>query len=48
MTAYAMAGDRERFLEAGMNDNIAKPVQVEELKKALEWVAEKLDKGGAQ
>lgn len=29
MTAYAMAGDRERFLEAGMNDYIAKPVQFE-------------------
>jgi len=48
MTAYAMTGDRERFLEAGMNDYIAKPVQVEELKKALERVAEKLDKGGVQ
>jgi two-component system, sensor histidine kinase len=39
MTAYAMTGDRERFLEAGMNDYIAKPVQFEELKKALERVA---------
>jgi PAS domain S-box-containing protein len=48
MTAYAMTGDRERFLEAGMNDYIAKPVQVPELKKALEWVAEKLGKGGVQ
>ena len=38
MTAYAMTGDRERFLETGMNDYIAKPVQVEELKKALERV----------
>jgi two-component system CheB/CheR fusion protein len=48
MTAYAMTGDRERFLEAGMNDYIAKPVQVAELKKALERVAEKLGKGGVQ
>jgi CheY-like chemotaxis protein len=46
MTAYAMTGDRERFLEAGMNDYIAKPVQVAELKNALERVAEKLGKGG--
>ncbi|MBU4525814.1 MAG: PAS domain S-box protein [Desulfomicrobium sp.] len=46
MTAFAMTGDREKFLEAGMNDYIAKPVQVAELKKALERVAEKLGKGG--
>ena len=46
MTAYAMTGDRERFLEAGMNDYIAKPVQLEELKKALERVAEKLGMDG--
>jgi len=39
MNAYAMTGDRERFLEASMNDYIAKPVQVEELKKALDRVA---------
>jgi PAS domain S-box-containing protein len=48
MTAYAMTGDREKFLEAGMNDYIAKPVQVAELKKALERVASKLEKGGLQ
>ena len=35
MTAYAMTGDRETFLEAGMTDYVAKPVQVEELKRAL-------------
>jgi len=48
MTAYAMTGDRERFLEAGMNDYIAKPVHVEELRKALGRMAETLGKSGVQ
>ncbi|MDP3428659.1 MAG: ATP-binding protein, partial [Humidesulfovibrio sp.] len=45
MTAYAMAGDRERFLDVGMDDYIPKPVQVAELKKALGRIAEKMGKG---
>ena len=32
MTAHAMKGDKERCLEAGMNDHIAKPLDPEELK----------------
>lgn len=31
MTANAMAGDRERVIESGMNDHIAKPINIHEL-----------------
>ncbi len=36
MTAFAMKGDRERCLEAGMDDYIAKPIQTRELFQAIE------------
>ena len=40
MTANAMAGDRERLLEAGMNDYVAKPIRVGTLYAVLsKWVA---------
>jgi signal transduction histidine kinase/DNA-binding response OmpR family regulator/HPt (histidine-containing phosphotransfer) domain-containing protein len=39
MTASAMKGDRERFLEAGMDDYVSKPVTPEELERVLRrWV----------
>ena len=39
MTANAMAGDRERCLQAGMNDHIAKPLDPDELRATLRrWV----------
>lgn len=38
MTAYAMTGDKEKFLAAGMNDYIAKPVDLEILRECIERV----------
>ena len=36
MTANAMQGDRERCLQAGMDDYVSKPIRVEELQQAIE------------
>ncbi len=42
MTANAMKGDREKYLKAGMNDYIAKPINTEQLFSVLRnWVVPK-------
>ena len=44
MTANAMEGDRERCLEAGMDDHIGKPVKLERLAEVLRHWASPLDR----
>ncbi len=41
LTAYAMAGDRERFLEAGLDDHLAKPVKVAEMLDSMRRAMER-------
>jgi CheY-like chemotaxis protein/HPt (histidine-containing phosphotransfer) domain-containing protein len=43
MTAEAMAGDRERFLAAGMNDYVMKPIRIEDLVAAIRRAPRRAD-----
>jgi CheY-like chemotaxis protein len=36
MTANAMAGDRERCLDSGMDDYVPKPLRPEQLQKIMD------------
>ena len=46
MTAYAMKGDKERCLEAGMDGYISKPVNVRELDQTIDRVLRSLQPKG--
>ncbi|MEF2232401.1 MAG: response regulator [Pseudodesulfovibrio sp.] len=48
ITAHALKGDRERFLQAGMNDYIAKPVNMEEFYATISRVVNGRDKPDAE
>ena len=48
VTAYATQGDRERFLLAGMDDYICKPVRVEDLVRVLGIAPVRLTAPGAR
>ncbi|WP_068547266.1 response regulator [Thalassotalea crassostreae] len=45
MTANAMAGDREKAINSGMNDHIAKPINVDTMFNTMaKWISPKLAK----
>jgi len=48
MTAYALDGDREEFLKAGMDDYLSKPIRIDELKTALEKCERDPQSGGSE
>ncbi len=49
MTANAMVSDRQKVLDAGMNDHISKPISVEDLyAKLARWAGRHADASGIQ
>jgi two-component system, sensor histidine kinase and response regulator len=45
LTAHAMEGDRERFLDAGMDGYLSKPIRVQDLEEMLTGFARRDGKG---
>ena len=49
MTANALQGDKEKCLNAGMNDYISKPIDLEEFLEKIEiWAKKKLKPAGVE
>jgi CheY-like chemotaxis protein len=46
MTAYALEGDQQKCLEAGMDNYLSKPIRVDDLVKVLSRVAVDMDEKG--
>lgn len=44
LTAYAMAGERDSFLQTGMNDYLTKPLDFDQLQRVLQAATERLGK----
>ncbi len=44
LTAYAMAGDKQLFLDSGMNDYIAKPMEIKDLITILEYYSSRINR----
>jgi CheY-like chemotaxis protein len=46
MTAYALEGDQQKCIEAGMDGYLSKPIRVDELESVLSRVAAQIKSGG--
>ena len=48
MTAFAMEGDKEKCLDAGMDDYVSKPIMIEEIQRMIEKWSKKPVKAGTK